>query len=434
MLAYFWPPLAGGGVHRALAFTRHLPAHGWDCTVVCAGEQDYWVRDDSLLARVSPATEILRVSGGSALSALLRARGGAASGRRSGGWFASLRALSDWWLLPDSYAGWARRASEAAHARLVRGGIDALLTTSPPDSVHLAGGELAARHGVPWIADFRDPWIGLHFRRPPTAWHRARQRGMERRVLEGADLVLAASRTHVDRIRESGDRVKALEWLPNGFEPVRNDPVVARVGAPDATGGVAARFRLVFTGTLSLMPDALTLLEAVRRLLERVPVIRERLDVVLAGPYDTAYERRSEALGLAGVVRFPGGLAHAGARELQRSADALLLWKPPGEGYATMVPGKLYEYLDSGRPIVALLPPADEAAELVRRAAGTVLPPGDPSALARELETRYMAWHRTGRAADARPNWLDVHERPALAARLAALLDGLTGGNPWSSR
>ncbi|MFN8586417.1 MAG: glycosyltransferase [Candidatus Eisenbacteria bacterium] len=428
VLAYFFPPLAGGGVHRALAFTRHLPEHGWDCTVICAGEDDYWVRDESLRARVDPRTEVIRVSGGSALSALLRARGGtAAAGRRSGGWFAPLRAASDWWLLPDSYAGWAKRAEQAAAARLAAGGVDALLTTSPPDSVHLAGASLARRFRVPWIVDYRDPWIGLYFRTPPTPWHRARHRAMERRVNEGANLVLAASHTHEAQLRASGDRLRALEWLPNGFEPAAG--VAATVTADDA-----AKFRLVFTGTLSLMPDALTLLEALRAFLARVPDARAALDVVLAGPYDTTYEARATALGLGGVVRFPGALAHAEARALQRSADALLLWKPPGEGYATMVPGKLYEYLDAGRPIVALVPEGDEAGDLVRRAGGAVLPPGDPGALARELETRYMAWHRTGRAADARPGWLDAHARPALAARLAALLDGLTGGNPWSSR
>lgn len=438
VIAYFFPPLAGGGVHRVLSFTRHLPAHGWDCTVVCAGEDDYWVRDDSLAARVNPATEVLRVRGGSALSALLKARRGGASGKRSGGVFAPLRSLADFFLLPDSYAGWSARARETAATRLAAGGIDALLTTSPPDSVHLAGAALADRFRVPWIADFRDPWIGLHFRTPPTPWHRARHRAMERAVLSRADLVLTASRTHADRIVAGGDSPRALEHLPNGFEAHEAfDAGGGSSGAVSAGGSgpsTRASFRLVFTGTLSLMPDANTLLEALRVWLDRAPEARERVSVTLAGPYDTSYEARAEALGLSAVVRFPGALAHAESRALQKSADALLLWKPPGEGYATMVPGKLYEYLDASRPVVALLPSDDEAASLVRRAGGTVLPPGDVSALARELETRYMAWSKDGRAPDARPDWLDGHARPALAARLAARLDGLTGGNPWSSR
>ncbi|MBI5170814.1 MAG: glycosyltransferase [Candidatus Eisenbacteria bacterium] len=431
VLAYFFPPLAGGGVHRVLSFTRYLPAHGWDCTVVCAGEDDYWVRDDSLSLRVSAGTEVIRVRGGSALSALLKTGRGGATGRRSGGAFAPLRSLADFFLLPDSYAGWSARARDAAAARLAAGGVDALLTTSPPDSVHLAGAALAERFHVPWVADFRDPWIGLHFRTPPTAWHRARHRAMERTVLERADLVLTASRTHADRIVAEGRATRALEHLPNGFEPHSAPDAAA---APNAAPAAGAMFHVVFTGTLSLMPDAFTLLEALREWFARAPEARERVRVTLAGPYDTSYESRAAALGLAGVVRFPGALAHAESRALQRGADVLLLWKPPGEGYATMVPGKLYEYLDAARPVVALLPSGDEAAGLVRRAGGLVTPQGDASALARELETRYMAWKADGRATDARPDWLDEHARPVLAARLAARLDGLTGGNPWSSR
>jgi len=415
-LAYFFPPLAGGGVHRVLSFARHLPARGWDVTVVCAGEDDYWVRDDSLLARVPGETEVIRVPGGSALASWLRLRG--AAGRRRGGTFAGLRRLSDWWLLPDSYAGWAARARAAAARRLARGGVDALLTTSPPDSVHLAGSELAARFGLPWVADFRDPWIALRFREPPTRWHRARHEAMERRVLAGADLVLAASRTHLSEIEGSGAARRA-EHLPNGFEP---DPPAAPAEAdPD-------HFRLAFTGTLSLMEDAGTLLEAVHDVLARRPEARRRLRADLAGPFDLDYEDRALALGLKGIARFTGPLPHGESRALQRAADLLLLWKPRGAGYRTMVPGKLYEYLDAGRPVVALLPEDDEAAALVRRAGGAVIAPGDRAGLARELETRYMAWKERGRVADDRPAWLDGHARPHLAARLAELLDGLTGG------
>ncbi len=418
LLAHFFPPLAGGGVHRALSFVRYLPAHGWDCTVVCAGEDDYWVRDASLLASVPSGTEVLRVGGGSALSAWLRLRGGA--GRRRAGTFAGLRALSDWWLLPDSYAGWSRRARTVAARRIAAGGVDVLLSTSPPDSAHLAAADIAESSGIPWVADFRDAWIGLGFRTPPTAWHRSRHRAMERRVIERADLVLTASRTHFDELGAgSGAIARKSGHLPNGFEP--------SPAAPDESSD-PDHFRIAYTGTLSLMEDAATLLEAVHDLLARRPEARRRIRLDLAGPYDLEYEDRATALGLTGIARFPGPVSHADSRALQRRADALILWKPRGKGYRTMVPGKLYEYLDSGRPVLALLPADDEAAGLVRRAGGDVLPPGDRGQLARALETRYMAWKQGGRAPLARPGWLTEYERTHLAARLAAHLDALTGG------
>ena len=418
VMAYFYPPLAGGGVHRVLSFTRWLPQHGWACTVVCAGEHDYWVRDESLRAHIPAGTEVLRVPGGSALSALLRVRAANTQGRRSSAGFAALRSLSDWFLLPDSYAGWSRRARAAAEQRIAAGGIDAILSSSPPDSVHLAAADVVRATSLPWVADFRDPWVGSHFRTPPTAWHAARHAAMEARVTGGASLVLAASRTHHDLLAaRASARPARLLYLPNGFEPAA---VVRRGEAFDP--GV---FRVAFTGTLSLMEDAGTLLAAVHEMLRREPAARRRLRVDLAGPYDNEWLARAAALGLTDVVRLPGPVAHEDSRALQRAADVLLLWKPHGEGYRTMVPGKLYEYLDSGRPVIALLPERDEAAVLIERAGGTRLAPGDVPALAAELLRRWQRWRSGERPLDARPDWLEQHTRAHLAGELAGALDGL---------
>jgi glycosyltransferase involved in cell wall biosynthesis len=432
VVCYFYPPLAGGGVHRVLGFTRHLPAHGWACTVVCAGEEDYWVRDETLARAIPPGTEVIRAPGGSALAALLRlGRGGGA--RRSRRAFTGLRALSDWWLLPDSYVGWAGRATRAAAARIAQGGVDAVLSSSPPDSAHLAGLALRRRFGLPWVADFRDPWVGLQFRTPPTRWHRARQAAMERGVLASADLVLAASRTHADDLRRraagaSADAVTLngrLEHLPNGFEPATDGPADA---APAAEALSPDSFNIVFTGTLAQMPDADVFLEALHDLLARRPEARRRVRVRLAGPYEGSHADRATALGLTGIVRFMGPLAHRDTRDLQRAADLLLLWKPRGAGYRTMVPGKLYEYLDAGPPVLAMLDPSDEAAGLVRMADGEVVPPGDRGPLAEAIERRYLAWKEGRRPRPARPAWLADHTRAALSARLARLLDGLSRG------
>lgn len=427
-------------MHRVLGFTRWLPEHGWDCTVVCAGPEDYWVRDETLVGRIPSGTEVIRVPGGSALSAWLRLKrgraagsatspasaGSEAAGRRSGLVFGGLRALSDWLLLPDSYVGWARRARKVAGARLARGDISAVLSTSPPDSVHLAALPLARRFGLPWAADFRDPWIGLHFRNPPTAWHRSRQRELERRVLTGADLVLAASRTHVDDLeRDAVSRPRRVVHLPNGFE---SDDAATAPPAPDQVPCDPLHFTMVFTGTLSLMPDVEVLFEALHQLLAQRPEARRRIRVRLAGPFDTDYEDRAVALGLKGIVEFAGPLAHGQSRALQRAADLLLLWKP--RGYRTMVPGKTYEYLAAGRPILALLEEDDEAARLVCRAGGTCLPPGDREGLAAEIERRYLAWKEGAgmekRTSAGRPDWLEEHTRSSLSARLATLLDDLT--------
>jgi glycosyltransferase involved in cell wall biosynthesis len=443
ILCYFYPPLAGGGVHRVLSFTRYLPRHGWSCTVVCAGERDYWVVDPSLLERVRPDTEVVRVSGGSGLSAwlALRRRGSSGAGRRSGRVFGALRRLSDFWLLPDSYAGWSRRAARTAERLAVSGRFDAMLSSSPPDSVHLAALALSRRRRIPWVADFRDPWIGLHFRQPPTPWHRARQMAFERSVIEGADVVLAASRAHADDMGvEAGARARRVVHLPNGFEPFDAGADVGGVAPASALAHDAASsgatmpvaeepddehrdgfYRMVFTGTLSQMDAAGQWMDALHDVLAARPEARRRIRAQIAGPYDVQYEDRAIALGLKGIVTFTGPMSHAESRALQRGADLLLLWKP---GYGrTMVPGKTYEYLDAGRPVLALVPREDEAGALVRRAGGTVVDPSDRPAIVAAMGAMYDGWREGGRSPSRRPEWLDSFTRETLAGRLAAVLD-----------
>jgi len=148
--------------------------------------------------------------------------------------------------------------------------------------------------------------------------------------------------------------------------------------------------------------------------------------VRFAGPYDSGYEDRAVALGLTGIVEFLGPRPHAETRALQAGADALLLWKP--RGTPTMVPGKLYEYLDSGRPVLAVLPGGDEAADLVARGAGECVPPGERAALTASLERRYLARKAGAPPPASRPGWLEDHTRARLASRLAHALDEVVGG------
>lgn len=421
--------------------------------MVCAGAEDFWVVDESLERRVPPEVEVVRVpAGGSLVSALIGRRAGA--GRRSGRGLDTLRRIGDWSLAPDSYAGWSRRASRVA-ARLIEeraGGttrFDAVLSTSPPDSVHLGALALKRRFALPWVADFRDPWMALAFRKPPTRWHRERQQRLERSVLDGADLVLAASATHAEAMSAAVPNGSRVLHLPNGFESEEDgsaaavsggaaardpgaattnpstaattDPV-AGAASGDAHDGV---FRMVYSGILSLMPDVAVFLDALHDLLATHPEARRRVRVALVGAYDSDYADRVIALGLSGIVEFLGPRPHHESRARQRGANLLLLWKP--RAMPTMVPGKLYEYLDAARPLVAVVDPSEEVARLVTRAGGVVVAPGDRGALTQELARHYRAWRDGAPIRASRPAWLDEHTRARLTGRLAERLEGLIG-------
>jgi glycosyltransferase involved in cell wall biosynthesis len=433
LISYFFPPIGGGGIQRALGWSRYLLDFGWDVTVLAADPRGGRVEDPSLLERVRPSTQIIRVHAPTA-TALWRRFLAPSSGRPSAvsapgrpvdEW---LKALARFFLLPDSYRPWAMRAVRAGRERIARGGIDAVISTSPPETSHLVG-EALARGGVwrlPWIADFRDPWVALHYRRPPTGFHVAMHRRLERRVFEGADRILCASHAHERAVRKAlgaafADRVL---FHPNGTDspPAPNSgPMVNAVAAP------CGRARIVFTGHVSELPALDVFLHALARRLTREPDLRTQIEVRLVGPYDVGHARRARALGLDGLVIFDEPVPYAEARRMQHEATVLLLLRNEGRGYAAMVPGKLYEYLEARRPLVAMISEG-EAAEIARSCGAVVVGPGDGD---RAVDAILHAVG--GGSGAARPNHAAIaalfekRSRRALAGELVGILNALAG-------
>jgi hypothetical protein len=177
---------------------------------------------------------------------------------------------------------------------------------------------------------------------------------------------------------------------------------------------------VVSTGSHVDMPALFALLDALAGRVSREPGIVKRVRFVLAGPHDAALSRLVTERGLQAIVSFAGILPHAGARALQRAADRLLFVRNEGPGYAAMVPGKTYEYLDARRPVVALVAES-EAAGILREAGAFVVAP-DQGEAALDALLAENAPH-PDEAAIARI--LGPRSRRALAGELAGILSEL---------
>ncbi len=360
MLAYFFPPMGDGGVFRSLKLARYLPRHDWNPVVVCGRPEDYWIRDDSLLAELPEICEVHHVGGftGQGLLRRLRGGGGAAStgGRRSSGLFRRLRALGDLFFLPDSYAGWIPAARRRSHSLLARGDIELIYSSGPPDSAHVAAAGLAMSSGLPWVADFRDPWFNLHLKSPPTGIHRALHRRLESRVLREAQVVTV---TEGWRQRLAPQCARPPVLIRNGFDPADYEGM-SPVPSSDDT------ITILHTGKLSLTRSARPFLEGLADLLAARPELRTSLRVDFLGPRESDNELAADALGLGSCVRWQDSVPHSKSAERQRRAGLLLLIKHDDPRYRDLVPGKFYEYVAAGRPILAVTP-AGEIDELMER-------------------------------------------------------------------
>ena len=402
LLAYFFPPLGGGGCQRTLKLVRYLEPLGWSSVVVTTRDRDYWILDPSLLSEVPAEAEVIRVGGVTALSALrFLARSGVSveepqSARRPAP-FRALRALQRWIFLPDGYRGWADAARRAGGARIGAGGIDALWTTSSPESAHVAGLSLKRKYGVPWVADFRDPWVGRVTYRPPTRWHDAKNRAMERRVVREADRVTLVSEAMVELYRERYRDIDPSRFifLPNGFDSDdwRRAARAAQEEDRIARGSLEPRrFVLLHAGQLAHRPTVRTLLGAAHRVLERDPAARDELRIRFVGGNEELSLRERERYGLGAVLELHPSQPHVEALVSMRRAGALVLLGHGGEADSLLYTGKIYEYLSSGRPVLGIVDPGPGAALIRSSRVGAVIAPGDEEGAAQTILGWLHAW------------------------------------------
>ncbi len=433
VLAYFFPPLGGGGCQRTLKLVRYLKPNGWEATVVTTKDQDYWILDRSLLEEVPATTEVIRVGALTSLRLLrLLGKGGVSLERPQGGRnpsvFRKLRRVQSWFLIPDGYRPWARAAERAAARRLGENGIDAVWTTSSPESAHLAGLALKRRFGVPWVADFRDPWVGRVTYDPPTRWHDARHRALERAVVEAADRVTVVSEAMVDRFRERYPEIAAgrFIYLPNGADPDDWHRAEGSRSGSEEEERDRGRFVLLHAGQLAHRPTARTLLAAARRMIDADPSVADQLRLRFLGGNEELRPAEWEKMGLRGVVEVLPSRPHLDALAAIRRAQALVLLGHGGDADAALYTGKIYEYLASGRPVLGILDDGP-AARLIRDSrAGWVCSAGDSACAAGAIRRWFEAWRRgepLGRSDSS--DLVSTPGRAEIAARAAVLLSGL---------
>jgi glycosyltransferase involved in cell wall biosynthesis len=332
-----------------------------------------------------------------------------------------LRWLSSLFLVPDAYVGWLPFAWWTVRRRLAAGGIDVVVTTSSPDTAHLVGLLLGRRHASKWVADFRDPWVRRLTFRAPTKLHLWVHTMLERRVLERADRVLVTNRETRDDFlaRHPSLPDHRFAIIPNGFDP---DDLTAAAAVPAPFAGEGGKLKLLHSGLLSGRRTLAPVLDALARLAAERPGLDQRLLLLQLGPCEEINERLVRQRRLERCVRFLPAVDHVRVLAAMRAADALVLLEHGSERGALITPGKIFEYLASRRPILAVVPEGP-AAELVRELeAGVVVAPDHAAAIAAIL----AAWLEGGPPAsgvdEAR---LAPYTRSALSERLAAVLDEL---------
>ncbi len=371
IVAYYWPPAGGPGVQRWLKFAKYLPQCGWAPTVVVPDGAAYPVLDDSLQGEVGPDIDVVRVpifEPYDAALSLFQRKGAERLG--SGNHKSGLKDKVVRWirgnvLLPDPRVLWRRPAVRAA-SQLLMGATQenrpfaAMVTTGPPHSVHLIGADLKRRHGLPWIADFRDPWREMDYLSDflPTARTRRTHLRMEGAVVRDCDSVLMTSKG-IEASLAVHNAAAKLHLIPNGWDEA--DMPGRQPEDQHAARSTDGKWHLGHFGSVFPIRNAPGLWHAIAQW------NRERAQPIHLDFYGVVNPEVAQALDhiLPDQWTDHGYVSHKEAVAAMQRMDALLMLQNRSESGRHAIPGKAFEYLALGKPLAVVTPSPSDLTDLI---------------------------------------------------------------------
>jgi glycosyltransferase involved in cell wall biosynthesis len=409
---------AGVGSLRVVKFLKYLPEFGWQPVVLTrnAGEQvDSGRIQAPVYQAMAPGLEPLYALGRRLFPTQpYRQPAGQDSVSQATMLTGRSQRLQSWLLVPDEAILWVPFAVRLGLRVAREHRVDAIFSTSPRDSSHLVAGSLSQRLGLPWAADFRDPWVSSPFVTFPTPLHRKLHTALERRVIEQSDLVIAISEPiQQDFVARYGPKLKSKSAvIYNGYDP---EDFVGLV--PRRTPGTLP-VRILHSGTFYNVRTPWSFLQALKLL---TPAQLKEIEVHFLGATEPIVRSAVAALGLQDTVTLINPVPYRDSLQSMLDADLLLLIPGSGEGTVTT---KVFEYMATGKPILSLTSAGNSAAMLLAQAnVGVVVDPDSPAEIAAGL----LQLAQRARAGQLpQPNWDFIRQfnRRELTRQLALCLDG----------
>ncbi|WP_194777345.1 glycosyltransferase family 4 protein [Pararhodonellum marinum] len=417
IITYYWPPSAGSGVQRWLKFAKYLPEYGWNPVIFTPENPDFDLKDYSLLNEIPVELEVLKLPIWEPYGLFRKAKKSKVKNPSTileQGEKSLFDKLAIWiranLIIPDPRVFWVRPATGFLGAFLRDRGITTVITTGPPHSMHLIGLALKRRYGIKWLADFRDPWSSWEFleKLPITPIVLSRHKKLEQNVLKAADHIITISPTFQQDLFELSGR--KVHLITNGFDS--NDlPVDFYSENVDLS-----IFHVVYIGIIDSIRNPDPFLNAFKRAFQTSV---QKVKLTFVGKISVGLEEKvSEDPWLKSHVQLTGYVSHQEVFAYYKNASALLLILTQTKNAKGNIPGKLFEYLATGRPIVAMGDPEGDSAQIIREAnAGKVFKHSEEKEIEAFLLDLQLKNKPNPKAS------LKQYERKNLTSKLADLLD-----------
>jgi hypothetical protein len=426
IITYYWPPSGGAGVQRWLKFVKYLRNYGWEPVVYTAENPEAPALDYSLEEDVPDGLEIIRRPIWEPYTFYRKFVGLKKDEKISAGFlsenkqpgFAQKIAV---WLrgnlfIPDARKFWIKPSIEFLIKYLKENPVDAIVSTGPPHTTHLISLGIKKKLDIPWLADFRDPWTKIDFydQLMLTSLAKKRHRILEQKVLKTADRIVTVSwnwAKDFDALGASHTKV-----ITNGFDP--EDFPEVNHEKPDT-------FLLTHIGSLNKDRNPEFLWKILGEKANNDETFRKILRIRFIGKTDFSVFESLERHGLAAYSEKIDYVPHDEALKLSAVSAVLLLLINDTPNSLGIIPGKVFEYLATRRPILCIGPSAGDSARIVTETkSGQVVNFGDEVRLSMVIQELFANYSNNQRP--QKETAINQFSRKALTGEIARLLDEMS--------
>lgn len=424
IITYYWPPSGGAGVQRWLKFTKYLPSSGWEPVIYTPKNPENPVEDYSLLKDIPEDITILKRKIWEPYSWYKSFTGQKKDQKIKAGFLSEkkkpkLREKLSVWIrgnlfIPDARKFWIKPSVRFLTNYLRNNPVDVIISTGPPHSMHLIALQLKKKLKVPWVADFRDPWTTIDFYKNLLLSKHAdkKHHNLEEKVIKSADKVIVINKLMK---QEFSTCTKNIAFIPNGYDP---DDIPEGKTEPDQ------EFTIVHVGSMAPSRNPEILWKSLGELSNKDELFKKNLKIKLIGKTDYTVEESILKHGLKENLLKIDYVPHNEAIDMQKRAQILLLPLNNTPGAKGIQTGKLFEYLASKRPILAIGPTDGEAASILNQTQSGKISGFNDSECLKANILRYYNMYISGKLEVQQTN-IESYSRKNLTIKLSDLLNEL---------
>ena len=419
IITYYWPPAGGPGVQRWLKFVKYLPDFGIQPIVYVPENPTYPIMDEGLVSEVSDKAIILKKKifepyGFASIFSKNKTK------KISSGIIPNQRKQSFTeklflWIrgnvfIPDARVYWVKPSVKYLEKYIEENQIDTIVTSGPPHSLHLIGMDLKEKTNVKWFADFRDPWttIGYHNKLKLGNSASRKHKNLESKVLNSADVILVTSATTKKEFEAL--TTKPIEVITNGFDVEKIEKQT-----------LDEKFSLAHIGSFLSERNPRILWKCLKELIKENADFKKDFELKLIGAVSQEVLDAITEFKLDKYLNNLGYVSHKMAVEQQRKSQVLLLVEIDSEETKSIIPGKLFEYMVSERPIIGIGPEGSDFAEIIQNTNTGVFVKYDEIKKLKSSILSYYEEYKTGKL-KSNAIGLQYYSRKNLTEKLSKLL------------